>query len=87
MEEKTSAKVKALEEYKSHTEFDGCDYVGEVAKEKAFFDGIEWTIKKFEEFSRGDLIETKDRDGYPAVESRSCRTVSEFINSFKKSIE
>lgn len=35
----------ALVAYSNETEFDGCDYIGEVAKEKAFIAGAKWADK------------------------------------------
>ena len=59
--------------------------------EKAYKVGAEYgynlAVEKVVEWLKKDLIETKDRDGYPSVESRSCRTVDEFINELKQAIK
>lgn len=36
-------------EYSNTTLFDGCDYVGQVAKEEAFIAGAEWADKNPDE--------------------------------------
>ena len=81
------------------TLFDGCDYIGQVAKQEAFIAGAKWAdktmIAKACEWMRNTLyIHTEieeDRDFY-----EMCRTdwvtsdydsVEDFINSFRKAME
>ena len=49
--------------------------------------GYNLAIENMVEWLKKDLIETKDRDGHPSIESRSCRTVDEFINEFKQAMK
>lgn len=49
--------------------------------------GYNLAIENVLEWLKKDLIETKDRDGHPSIESRSCRTVDEFINDIKQAME
>lgn len=46
-------KVAALRDYVKETEGDGCDYIGEVAKEKAFIAGIDREKKHVLEALKG----------------------------------
>ncbi len=59
--------------------------------EKSFKGGAEYgynlAIENLVEWLKKDLIETKDRDGHPSIESRSCRTVDEFINDIKQAMK
>lgn len=49
--------------------------------------GYNLAIENVVEWLKKDLIETKDRDGHPSIESRSCRTVDEFINDIKQAMK
>lgn len=49
--------------------------------------GYNLAIKNMVELLKKDLIETKDRDGHPSIESSSCRTVDEFINDIKQAMK
>lgn len=49
--------------------------------------GYNLAIENVVEWLKKDLIETKDRDGHPSIESRSCRTVDELINYLKQAMK
>lgn len=67
-------------------------WVGDMYDPKANFKGgaeygYNLAIENLVEWLKKDLIETKDRDGHPSIESRSCRTVDEFINDIKQAMK
>lgn len=74
-------------------EYDDC---GDVCDdkyfiEKAFKAGAEWAdktmIDKACQWLNNEFLQNKDRDGYPNVESRSCISVEELIQDFRKAME
>lgn len=80
---------QAEKEYSSDTLYDGCDYVGEVAKQRAFIAGAKWADetmigKACEWFQCIDFevdYFTTDHDGYTFFNA------DKFIEDFRKAME
>ena len=62
------------------------DKVPFIKNHKEYDTICKYFLDKACKYLQDDLRETSDRDGYPSVESRSCVSVKEFINSFIKAM-
>ena len=62
----------------------------DIARE-SFIEGAQWAdktmIDKACQWLNNEFLQEKDRDGYPNVESRSCISVEELIQDFRKAME
>lgn len=79
---------QAKKEYSSDTLYDGCDYVGEVAKQRAFIAGATWADETMKDKMVKWLETINFEKDYIDVDYSGCFFKEEyFINDFIKAME
>lgn len=74
-------------------EYDDCGDVCDDKEliQKAFEESAKWAdktmIEKVCEWLNNEFLQNQDIDGHPNVESRSCVSVEELIQNFRKAME
>lgn len=85
-EEIKQAEIK----YSNDTLFDGCDYIGQVAKQEAFIAGAKWADKAMIDKACDMLyamLTTQDINDYYYVTAPAYDNVVNFVEDFRKAIE
>ena len=81
--------------YSNDTLLDGCDYIGQVAKQEAFIAGARWVDEHPKEgmvslekvyATLREMLYTGDVYDRPRLIS-ACDTIEEFIEDFRKAME
>lgn len=80
--------------YSNDTLFDGCDYIGQVAKQEAFIAGAKWAdatmVKRACDWLENELFEEVAEPNpcyYSDVKSKTYDFVENFIENFRKAME